>query len=206
MREGGDRRKELKHEIHRLGEELRRRDEEINALRSTAHDHQSEVEHFAEELRRRDEQIAQHETELATLREAGAAADAAIAELGRTVDERSARLETVTRRREAQVVRFIGRVREREQRLAVMAGAQDEQPEPEPAHAHVLYVQLADRYVLVECEGQAPSAGSTLQRADVSGRPLVVERVGPSPLPGDARRCAFAYEAPPAAEEAEAAA
>jgi hypothetical protein len=35
---------------------------------------------------------------------------------------------------------------------------------------------------------------------------MVIERVGRSPLPADTRPCAFAYEAPPAPEEAEAAA
>ena len=93
----------------------------------------------------------------------------------------------------------------RDQRLAVRADLQV--VEAEPAREHVLYAQLADRYVLVEREGPPPPAGTVLELTDISEHALVVDGIGPSPLPADLRRCAFAYFVPAAAgDEAEAAA
>jgi hypothetical protein len=51
---------------------------------------------------------------------------------------------------------------------------------------HVLLVGGPRGYELRHADGPAPAAGSML----AAGR-LLVARVGPSPLPGDRRRCAF---------------
>jgi hypothetical protein len=64
------------------------------------------------------------------------------------------------------------------------------------AAPHLLFVPSADGYVLLERNGSAPAAGAT---ADVDGVAFVVLRLGPSPLPGDRRRCAFLEEEPVAA-------
>ena len=59
-------------------------------------------------------------------------------------------------------------------------------PEPEAA-THLLYV-ARDGWQLVERDGPAPALDAAV---DVDGLPLVVTRVGPSPLPGDPRACAY---------------
>jgi hypothetical protein len=55
-------------------------------------------------------------------------------------------------------------------------------------HGHVLFVWTAAGYELEEREGDPPAPGSELER---HGTTLVVTRIGPSPLPLDARPCAF---------------
>jgi hypothetical protein len=105
-----------------------------------------------------------------------------------SVRKKLAELERVAGRREAQVLRFVERIRERDRRLvsgAAVAAVPDDR--------HLVYVQLADRYVLVECAGPAPDGNAIVALAELPGDRLVVERTGPSPLPGDNRRCAFAY-------------
>jgi len=53
---------------------------------------------------------------------------------------------------------------------------------------HLLFVWKPSGYELVEQEGEAPSVGS---QVEVEGKPLRVTKVGPSPLPGDRRACAY---------------
>jgi len=55
-------------------------------------------------------------------------------------------------------------------------------------NAHVLFVWSANGWTLQEREGEPPAVGSTVQDGD---RVLRVSKIGPSPLPGDRRRCAF---------------
>src|SRR5262249_16192474 len=71
---------------------------------------------------------------------------------------------------------------EREQALAVAA-----RPMPVDASSHVLFVP-GDGYSLVEEAGAAPAPGTSLELA---GQHYVVLRLGASPLPDDARTCAF---------------
>jgi len=75
-------------------------------------------------------------------------------------------------------------------------------PDPRPAAAdpeaavedptvpseHVLFVGGPSGYALVAREGAPPARGATVE---VEGAAYRVLRLGPSPLPGDARRCAF---------------
>ena len=77
-------------------------------------------------------------------------------------------------------------------------------PEPVPERAEradepapVLFVASASGYRLVESDGPAPSRGDRVELADGSFRVL---RLGPSPLPGDSRRCAFLEREEPSAE------
>jgi hypothetical protein len=53
---------------------------------------------------------------------------------------------------------------------------------------YLLFVSKPTGYELREREGEPPSLGSVLDEEE--GR-MVVTRVGPSPLPGDDRRCAY---------------
>lgn len=76
------------------------------------------------------------------------------------------------------------------------------EPEPEPAvvrpePAALLFVTTSSGYRLVEPGGVAPARGDRVQLAEGSFHVL---RLGPSPLPGDRRRCAFLEREEPPAE------
>ena len=64
--------------------------------------------------------------------------------------------------------------------------------EPDPAQeghpGHVLFVWSPAGYELITRAGEPPRVG---EEVGVSGGPRVVTKIGPSPLPGDPRRCAF---------------
>ena len=75
-------------------------------------------------------------------------------------------------------------------------------PLPKPAEraeepARLLFVASASGYRLVEPAGDALSRGDRVELADGRFRVL---RVGPSPLPGDRRRCAFLEREEPSVE------
>ena len=53
---------------------------------------------------------------------------------------------------------------------------------------YLLFVWKPTGYELRERDGELPSLGAVLDEED--GR-MMVTRVGPSPLPGDDRRCAY---------------
>ena len=83
--------------------------------------------------------------------------------------------------------------------LAAAGIVLEEAPKPEPAAACFAFAPTTRGYVLVPLE-QVPSAGQTIDLADVGKR--VVLRVGSSPIPMDDRMCAFVEEQvtpPPAA-------
>jgi len=61
-------------------------------------------------------------------------------------------------------------------------------PETKAEASHVLFVPTATGYTLVEQDGGAPEAGDVVELD--TGR-FVVRRLGPSPLPGPRRRCAY---------------
>ena len=54
---------------------------------------------------------------------------------------------------------------------------------------HVIFAWSPTGYVLREREGDPPAVGTELED---DGHALVVTKLGPSPLPGDSRPCAFA--------------
>lgn len=64
----------------------------------------------------------------------------------------------------------------------------EQEPEPEPAR-HVLFVQLPDRYELVQREGAPPPLQTGLALPDLCDRPLLVVGRTRSPLPNDDRPC-----------------
>jgi hypothetical protein len=53
---------------------------------------------------------------------------------------------------------------------------------------YLLFVSKPTGYELRERDGELPAVGSVLEENE--GR-MMVTRVGPSPLPGDERRCAY---------------
>jgi hypothetical protein len=60
--------------------------------------------------------------------------------------------------------------------------------EPAPKSAHLLFAWEPEGYRLHEDRGDAPAVGT---RVSVNGREYAVAKLARSPLPGDARRCAF---------------
>jgi hypothetical protein len=56
----------------------------------------------------------------------------------------------------------------------------------------LLFVSKPTGYELRERDGEPPSLGDEVEDGDLR---LVITKVGPSPLPGDARTCAFAQPA-----------
>ena len=78
-------------------------------------------------------------------------------------------------------------------RTTVAEAEAELEPEPEEGAAdegaeHVLFVWSPSGYALLTRAGDPPPIGSEV---GVSGGRLVVTKIGPSPLPGDRRRCAF---------------
>jgi hypothetical protein len=55
---------------------------------------------------------------------------------------------------------------------------------------HLLFVATPAGYILCEGDGAPPDAGRELESADLPEGRFLVTKVGPSPLPGDRRRCA----------------
>lgn len=57
-----------------------------------------------------------------------------------------------------------------------------------PGPKHLLFVWKPSGYELVERDGEPPGVGESI---DVEGRSQRVTKIGPSPLPGDGRPCAY---------------
>ena len=60
----------------------------------------------------------------------------------------------------------------------------------EGAGTYLLFVTKPTGYELLEREGEPPAPGSRLE-LDGNGGGFTVAKVASSPLPGDARRCAY---------------
>jgi hypothetical protein len=58
------------------------------------------------------------------------------------------------------------------------------------AGGHVLFVPTPEGYALLARDGEAPTPGTSLMMPERE-EAFVVTKVGASPLPGDARPCAF---------------
>ena len=84
------------------------------------------------------------------------------------------------------------RIAEEEQRRSGVAAAPDAgDAGTDGAGSHVLFISHASGYQLLSREGRAPEAGTEISLSERGGGRYRVSKVGPSPLPGDARRCAF---------------
>jgi len=53
---------------------------------------------------------------------------------------------------------------------------------------HLLFVWSPSGWTLRQREGEPPARGATVEEGDVV---LRVSKIGPSPFPGDRRRCAY---------------
>ena len=195
-----DRGREIEEQTERLQqtiESLERREEQAGRLRSAVEEmlrhgsaeldeRQAELAALAVELRAREEAVREQERDIALRKQ-----ELGAVELRRAAVER--REETATER-EAALEQAASDVRDRELELSERerssAVVSDLTPPaaPEPkAATHLLYV-ARDGWQLVEREGPVPTLDATV---DVDGMPLVVTRVGHSPLPGDPRACAY---------------
>jgi len=132
---------------------------------------------------------------LGQLEENWARLAAAEERLGDAQRELSSLRQQVQRRRN-QSRRLIERVRKRDRRIAELSASETKLSEPNPdrSRGHLVYAQLADRYVLVERDGDPPEPDAILELPEAGEEKLLVCRVGKSPLPNDARPCAFAQQ------------
>jgi hypothetical protein len=129
---------------------------------------------------------------LAQLEEQWAKLAAAEELLAKAERELTALRRTATHRRN-QACRLVARIRQRDGRIAELS-------EPEPSHrdagsslGHLIYAQLGGRYELVERDGAPPEPDAILELTE-AGESVLVGWIGKSPLPNDARPCAFAQQ------------
>lgn len=84
------------------------------------------------------------------------------------------------------------RIAEEEQRRSTAAGELEARSSGQDGTGtHVLFIGHASGYQLLSREGRVPEAGTEITLSEHGGGRYLVSKVGPSPLPGDARRCAF---------------
>jgi uncharacterized protein (DUF3084 family) len=136
---------------------------------------ESELAELIRELTAREERLREEEADLTRRR----------SELG-AVELRRASVE----QREHALAEKQLSLEERERQLAEPAGPADEPAGSEPAREEDVRLAFVpgDRYRLVEIDESDVAPGAALE---VEGVAHVVTRVGPSPLPGDRRRCAY---------------
>ena len=143
-------------------------------------------------------ELESRETELTELLRELAERDAGLAKAEAEVARRRQELGAVELKRAA----VEGReriVEEREERVAELEVQLEAQlaasaPPSEEQDVALAFVPGAD-YRLVELESRVLKRGDLLE---VDDDEFVVARFGPSPLPGDARRCAYVVRAPAA--------
>ena len=63
--------------------------------------------------------------------------------------------------------------------------------------SYVLFVWSPAGWTLQQRDGEPPPVGATVENGETL---LQVSKIGPSPLPGDRRRCAYLEQEPPPAE------
>lgn len=132
---------------------------------------ETELTDFLRELTDRETRVAEADAELARRRQ----------ELGAVELKRAA-----VDRRERDVAAQEERLAVLEEQLADRAAAATHSTGP--AQDVELAFAPGPAYRLVEIAAQPATPGATIA---VEGEELVVTRVGPSPLPGDSRRCAY---------------
>ena len=137
--------------------------------------------------------LAQLEEQWAKL----AAAEERLAEVERELTV----LRGTAERRRGQAKRLVERIRRRDRRIAELSAIEpepdpdpDPDPDPGPPPGHLVYAQLAERYVLVERDGDPPEQDAILELPEISEGKLLICRIGKSPLPHDDRPCAFAQQ------------
>jgi hypothetical protein len=162
----------------------------------------AELEDAIADLERRERLLRDSRTSLERLLRLGTSdfdsREAELAELIRELTAREERLREeeadLTRRRSELGAVELKRasVEQRERAVAEREASLEERELRLPGERVPAAVDLAfvpgERYRLIELDEQPLGPGATL---DVGGEEHVVVRIGPSPLPGDARRCAY---------------
>jgi hypothetical protein len=140
---------------------------------------------------------------LAQLEEQWAKLAAAEELLAKAERELTALRRTATHRRN-QAYRLVARIRRRDCRIVELSAADRgeladlREPQPSQGDAgsslgHLIYAQLGGRYELVERDGAPPEPDAILELTE-TGERVLVGWIGKSPLPNDARPCAFAQQ------------
>jgi hypothetical protein len=62
------------------------------------------------------------------------------------------------------------------------------------AQRYLLFIWKPTGYELAEREGDVPAPGTEVELGDDGGGRFFVSKIGPSPLPGDDRPCAYLQE------------
>ena len=96
-------------------------------------------------------------------------------------------------RRRGQAKRLVERIRRRDRHIAELSAIEPD-PDPGPPPGHLVYAQLAERYVIVERDGDPPEQDAILELPEIGEGKLLICRIGRSPLPHDERPCAFAQQ------------
>jgi chromosome segregation ATPase len=199
---------------------LDEREQELAARESDAAAVQAGVETAREELSGREAELASLREELAARAERAEAAAGQAADLRRELTAREASLaararaladtEEEARRLERLRVELAERETQLDEERRSLARSRDElagavatasaglgigeRPSAEAAgpEAHLLFVPSGGSYRLIDVDGPAPAPGDVVEADGVA---YLITRVGRSPLPGDARRCAYAEPA-----------
>ena len=203
-----ERERALREERDRLHSELDRSRETLTAAQTTADQRARDLDEVRDALDRRHAQAVRLTERLLRLRRVDEEQLSRIERLVADVrgcDEEIARLRLESEqgfqelgarhdRARAQTRRFLERLRRRELELAELVANQDE-PAAEPeVTSHLVFVELPDRYELVEREGPPPARNSTLELPELDWR-LIVAGARRSPLPDDERPCVVAQRA-----------
>jgi hypothetical protein len=181
--------------------DLQRREERARELRTAV---EEMLRHGSAELDERHAKLNELAAELGRREASLAAAEHGLTErrgeLGAVELRRAAleRREAAIAERETALERVSASLQERERALDERRREQEQglsRPSPpaapaeEPVETAHLVFAAGDRYRLLERDGPAPAPGTTVE---LDGHRMVVQRLGVSPLPGDARRCAYA--------------
>lgn len=199
-----ERERDLADQAARLEEReraLAAREQETAAADGELAAREARLEALAGELELRTRHVEAAGTQAAALRRELTAQEASLTSRARALADTADRARLLDRRQTEVAAREAALDEERrslERAREELAGAVAsasaglglEAPSPtgEAAQAHILFVPAGDAYRLVEVDGAPPSTGETV---DADGVAYRVTRVGPSPLPGDPRRCAY---------------
>ena len=192
--------RELEEQTERLREtieSLERREEQAARLRSAVEEmlrhgsaeldeRHAELAALAVELRRREESVRELERDLALRKQELGAVElrrAAVERREEAATERQTALEQAAKALSAREAQLAERARTHTVSELAPASAA---PEPEAA-THLVYV-ARDGWQLLERDGPVPLLDASIE---VNGEPLIVSRIGRSPLPDDPRRCAY---------------
>ncbi|MBA2461371.1 MAG: hypothetical protein H0V45_06355 [Actinobacteria bacterium] len=171
---------------------LAERELELTALVRERDRRRGQAVRFARRARRQNGHVEGHADELRRLEHVGDRLRAQVERLAADVrgcDEEIARLrhENEGLRDElAAAAALVAEHRELEH---------DPQAAPAEASSHLVFVQLADRYELVERDGPPPPRNAALELPELGNGALVVAGLRRSPLPGDMRPCVVAEPA-----------